>query len=282
MASGSSPPVTSACASESGTANHTSRCRRFQFAPSARCARPVDVASISTKTSVATRPRSIPVLANCGPSGSERSKRSHTLAAEWTTNQTPALTPRGLRSRASARILPSCANRPKRRRFDGRMLPTRRTVPTYALGSVTPTRPASERAVDSPASAKFAARMRRGVRDRPVGRVSRGAVSPEASVMRDLPLFLGPGRGSPSAPGLDGEAGLDPVLLAALVVGGVLVTHGRQLPDDPRRRVSVEVRAVGDDLGAPIGRERLDLIPPLVADRAGQVLPVERGLAQHL
>src|ERR687893_782766 len=272
MAGGSNPPVTSACASESGTANHTSRCSRFQFAPSARCARPVDVASMSTKISVATRPRKMPVLANCCPSGSERSKCSHTLAAEWTTNQTPALTPRGLRSRASARILPSCANRPKRKRFDGRMLPMRRTVPAYALGSVTPTRPASEKAVDSPASAKFAARMRRGVRDRPVGRVSRGAVSPGASVMRDLPLFLGPGRGSPSAPGLDGEAGLDPVLLAALVVGGVLVTHGRQLPDDPRRGVSVEVRAVGDNLGASVPDQALDLVLPLVADRTGQML----------
>src|ERR687894_315891 len=284
MAGGSTPPVPSGGASEGGTANPPSRCSRFQFTPSARCARAVDVASISTKISVATRPRMMPVLANCGPSGSVRSKCSHTLATEWTTNQTPALTPGGLRSRDSARILPSCANRPKRKRFDGRMLPTRRTVPTYALGSVTPTGPASERAVDSPASAKFAAKMRRGVRNRPgpVGRVSRFAVSPGASVMRDFPLFLRPGRGSPSAPGLDGEASLDPVLLAALVVGGVLVTHGRQLPDDPRRRVSVEVRAVGDDLGAPIGRERLDLIPPLVADRAGQVLPVERGLAQHL
>src|SRR5918998_1171662 len=236
MAGGSNPPVTSACASESGTANHTSRCSRFQFAPSARCARPVDVASISTKISVATRPRMMPVLANC----------------------------------------------PKRKRFDGRMLPMGRTVPAYALGSVPPTRPGSERAVDSPASAKFAARMRRGVRDRPVGRVSRFAVSPEASVMRDFPLFLRPGRGSPSPPGLDGEAGLDPVLLAALVVGGVLVTHGRQLPDDPRRSVSIEVRAVGDDLGASVSDQTLDLVPPLVADRTGQMLPSVRCLAQHL
>ena len=58
-------------------------------------------------------------------------------------------------------------------------------------------------------------------------------------------------RSLPSAT-LGGKAGLDPVLLATLVVVGVLVAHGRQLPDGPRRGVSVEVRAVGDDLRAPV------------------------------
>jgi hypothetical protein len=36
-------------------------------------------------------------------------------------------------------------------------------------------------------------------------------------------------------------AGVYPVLLAALVLEGVLVTHGRQLTDDPRRGVSAVV-----------------------------------------
>src|SRR5215210_5092604 len=87
---------------------------------------------------------------------------------------------------------------------------------------------------------------------------------------------------SPLGPALDREAGLDPVLLAALVVRGVLVACGRQLTDDPRRGVSVEVRAVGDDLGGPVRREPLDLVPALVPDRARQVLPVVRSLAEHL
>ena len=55
--------------------------------------------------------------------------------------------------------------------------------------------------------------------------------------------------------GLGGVAGFDPVLFAALVLVGVLVTHGRQLTDDPRRGVSVEVRAVGDHLGGFVGEE---------------------------
>jgi hypothetical protein len=90
----------------------------------------VEVASIRTNTSVATRPSTIPVLANWGPSGAERSKCFQTLAAEWTTNQTPALTPRGLRNLAIAHSLPSCENLPKRRKFDGRTVSTSRTEPT--------------------------------------------------------------------------------------------------------------------------------------------------------
>ena len=59
-------------------------------------------------------------------------------------------------------------------------------------------------------------------------------------------------------------AGFDPVLFAALVFVGILVTHGRQLTDDPRRGVSVEVRAVGDYFGGFVGQE--------VADRAEERL----------
>src|SRR5215208_4380763 len=59
----------------------------------------------------------------------------------------------------------------------------------------------------------------------------------------------------PARSGLGGVAGFDPVLFAALELVGVLVTHGRQLTDDPRRGMSVEVRAVGDHLGGFVGEE---------------------------
>ena len=38
----------------------------------------------------------------------------------------------------------------------------------------------------------------------------------------------------PARAGLGEAAGFDPVLYAALVLVGVLVTHGRQFTDDPR------------------------------------------------
>src|SRR5918993_850646 len=62
-------------------------------------------------------------------------------------------------------------------------------------------------------------------------------------------------------------AGFHPVLFAALVLIGVLVTHGRQLTDDPRRGVSVEVRAVGHHLGRLIWQEVGDGVHVLETDR---------------
>ncbi len=55
-----------------------------------------------------------------------------------------------------------------------------------ALGSVTPTRPASDRTVNSPASATFAATITPGVLDRPgsLEMGSRDAVSLRVSAMR--------------------------------------------------------------------------------------------------
>ena len=81
--------------------------------------------------------------------------------------------------------------------------------------------------------------------------------------------------------GFEGEAGFDPVLLAALVLGGVLVTHGRQLPDDPCRGVSGGAGAIGDDLGVFVRGELFDLLPVLVPDSAGQVALVVGSLTQH-
>ena len=66
-------------------------------------------------------------------------------------------------------------------------------------------------------------------------------------------------------------AGFDPVLFAALVFVGILVTHGRQLTDDPRRGVSVEVRAVGDYFGGFVRQEVADHDPSRELDRARQV-----------
>src|ERR671911_1556645 len=50
---------------------------------------------------------------------------------------------------------------------------------------------------------------------------------------------------------------------------GVFVTHGRQLPDDPRRGVSVEVRAVRHHLGRLICQEVRDHAHVLEPDRTG-------------
>src|SRR5918995_670144 len=60
-------------------------------------------------------------------------------------------------------------------------------------------------------------------------------------------------------------AGVHPVLFAALVLVCVFVTHGHQLTDDPRRGVSVGVRAVGHDLGRLVWHE--DRAPVLEPDR---------------
>src|SRR5215208_2619965 len=76
----------------------------------------------------------------------------------------------------------------------------------------------------------------------------------------------------PARSGLGGVAGFDPVLFAALVLVGVFVTHGRQLTDDPRRGVSVEVRTVGDHGGCPVGEKVGDHGPAGEPDRARQVL----------
>ena len=75
----------------------------------------------------------------------------------------------------------------------------------------------------------------------------------------------------------DGVAGFDPVLFATLELVGVLVTHGRQLTDDPRRGVSVEVRAVGDYLGGFVGEKIRDRIRAGEPDGAWQV-PSRVGL----
>src|ERR671913_946160 len=64
-------------------------------------------------------------------------------------------------------------------------------------------------------------------------------------------------------------AGFHPVLFTALVLEGVFVTHGRQLPDDPRRGVSVEVRAVRHHLGRLICQEVGDHAHVLEPDRTG-------------
>src|ERR687896_617479 len=55
-------------------------------------------------------------------------------------------------------------------------------------------------------------------------------------------------------------AGVHPVLFTALVLQGAFVTHGRQLTDDPRRGVSVEVRAVRYHLGSLMGQEGGDQV----------------------
>jgi hypothetical protein len=77
--------------------------------------------------------------------------------------------------------------------------------------------------------------------------------------------------GNPSDAALGGIAGVDPVLLAVLVLVGVLVAHGRQLTDDPRRGVSIEVRAISDDLRAPVGQDLRGEIHVLEPDRTWQV-----------
>src|SRR5215213_7386372 len=87
-----------------------------------------------------------------------------------------------------------------------------------------------------------------------------------------LPYSLRPTRAA-----FGGVAGFDPVLFAALVLVGVLVTHGRQLTDDPRRGVLVEVRAVGDHLGGFVGQYIRDRIFAGEPDGAGQV-PSRVGL----
>src|SRR5215207_2604885 len=74
-----------------------------------------------------------------------------------------------------------------------------------------------------------------------------------------------------SSAGVCGVSGFDPVLFAALVLVGVLVTHGRQLTDDPRRGVLVEIRAVGDYLGGFVGEEFRDRSRAGEPDGAGQV-----------
>src|ERR671913_1852945 len=61
-------------------------------------------------------------------------------------------------------------------------------------------------------------------------------------------------------------AGVHPVLFTALVLEGALVPHGRQLTDDPRRGVSVEVRAVRYHLGSLIGQEGGDQVQVLEPD----------------
>src|SRR5919106_2237549 len=63
--------------------------------------------------------------------------------------------------------------------------------------------------------------------------------------------------------------GVHPVLFTALVLQGAFVTHGRQLTDDPRRGVSVEVRAVRYHLGRLICQEVGDHAYVLEPDRTG-------------
>ena len=62
-------------------------------------------------------------------------------------------------------------------------------------------------------------------------------------------------------------AGVHPVLFASLVLVCVFVTHGRQFTDDLRRGMSIEVRAIGHDLGGLFGQEVGDHIPVLEPDR---------------
>src|SRR5215213_3999293 len=83
-----------------------------------------------------------------------------------------------------------------------------------------------------------------------------------------------------SSAGVCGVSGFDPVLFAALVLVGILVTHGRQLTDDPRRGVSVEVRAVGDYFGGFVGQEVADHDPSREPDRTRQV-PSPVGLCRE-
>ena len=71
-----------------------------------------------------------------------------------------------------------------------------------------------------------------------------------------------------------GVAGFDPILFAALVLVGVLVTHGRQLTDDPRRGVSVEIRTIRDDLRVLVGQELRCAVHVLEPDRTRQVSPL--------
>src|SRR5215204_6916201 len=85
-----------------------------------------------------------------------------------------------------------------------------------------------------------------------------------------------------SSAGVCGVSGFDPVLFAALVLVGVLVTHGRQLTDDPRRGVSVEVRTVGDHGGCLVGKKVGDLGSAGVTYRTGQVPLRVRLLRQYL
>jgi hypothetical protein len=81
---------------------------------------------------------------------------------------------------------------------------------------------------------------------------------------------------------LDGVAGLDPILLATLVLVGVLVTHGRQLPDDPRRGVSVEVGTVSDDEGLLVRDDLSRGAGVLKPDRARQMPPAVGRFPQRL
>jgi hypothetical protein len=71
----------------------------------------------------------------------------------------------------------------------------------YALGSVVPTRPTSERTVNSPANARFAAKIRRRVTNRSgsPGGGSRDAVSSKVSAMRGF-SFSGRNPLSPQPP----------------------------------------------------------------------------------
>jgi hypothetical protein len=64
-------------------------------------------------------------------------------------------------------------------------------------------------------------------------------------------------------------AGVHTALFTALVLEGAFVTHGRQLPDDPRRGVSIEVRALRHHLGRLICQEVGDHARVLEPDRTG-------------
>ena len=75
--------------------------------------------------------------------------------------------------------------------------------------------------------------------------------------------------------------GFDPVSLAALVLEGVFVAHGRQLTDDARRGVSGKARAVGDNLGGFVRQEVGDGVPALEPDRARQVSPPVGLFREH-
>jgi hypothetical protein len=88
----------------------------------------------------------------------------------------------------------------------------------------------------------------------------------------DLVVWWFPYSLRPTLVAFGGIAGFDPVLFAALVLVGVLVTHGRQITDDPRRGVSVEVRTVGDHGGCPVGEKVGDHRLAGEPDRTRQVL----------
>ena len=77
-------------------------------------------------------------------------------------------------------------------------------------------------------------------------------------------------------------SGVYPVLFAALVLECVLVTHGRQFTDGPRRGVSVEVRAIGDDLGRLVGKELGDHVHALEPDRTRKMRLVVGRFREYL